>query len=73
VTLDDKDVVVEAAIDRLEAFYRGLGLPVRLSDAGIGNERVKTMASNAMINRDHIGSFKELKADDVEKILKLAL
>jgi alcohol dehydrogenase YqhD (iron-dependent ADH family) len=73
LTFDDKDAVVEAAIDRLEAFYRALGLPVRLSDAGIGNERVRKMAESAMIGRDSVGNFRKLKADDVEKILKLAL
>ncbi|WP_422479673.1 iron-containing alcohol dehydrogenase [Pleomorphochaeta sp. DL1XJH-081] len=73
LTFDDKDAIVEAAIDRLEAFYRALGLPVRLSDAGIGNERVRKMAESAMIGRDSVGNFRKLKADDVEKILKLAL
>lgn len=73
ITLDDKDAVVEYAIDRLEAFYRALGLPVRLSDAGIGDERIRKMAENALIGVDHIGNFMELKTEDVVKILKLAL
>ncbi len=73
LTLDDKDAVVEAAIDRLEVFYRSLGLPVRLSDAGIGNERIKTMAENALIGREYVGNFRKLLTEDVQKILKLAL
>lgn len=73
ITLDDKDVVVESAIDRMEAFFRSLGLPVRLSDAGIGHEHIKKMAKMALEGRSHLGNFKKLKADDVERILKLAL
>ena len=73
LTLDDKDTIIEATIDRLEAFYRLLGLPVRMSDAGIGNERVRKMSENALIGREYLGNFRKLKSDDVEKILKLAL
>ncbi|MDD3941838.1 MAG: iron-containing alcohol dehydrogenase, partial [Sphaerochaetaceae bacterium] len=73
LSLDDKDVVVESAIDRLESFYRSLGLPVRLSDAGIGNEHLKRMAKSAVTGRSHLGNFKKLQAEDIEKILKLAM
>lgn len=73
LTFDDKDAMVESAIDRLEAFYRALGLPVRLSDAGIGNDHIHKMSESAMIGRSNIGNFRKLYAPDVEKILKLAL
>ena len=73
LTFDDKDAMVESAIDRLEAFYRALGLPVRLSDAGIGIDHIHKMSESAMIGRSNIGNFKKLYAPDVEKILKLAL
>ncbi|MDD3823796.1 MAG: iron-containing alcohol dehydrogenase [Sphaerochaetaceae bacterium] len=73
LSLDDKDVVVESAIDRLESFYRSLGLPVRLRDAGIGNEHLKRMAKSAVTGRSHLGNFKKLQAEDIEKILKLAM
>ena len=73
LTLDDKHTIVELTIDRMEAFFRSLGLPVRLSDAGIGNERIKKMAANAMIGRKSIGMFMPLLESDIEKILKLAL
>ncbi len=73
LTLDDKDTLIETAIERLENFYRNIGMPVRLSDAEISNENVRKMAESAMIGRTSIGNFKKLYADDVEKILKLAL
>ena len=73
LTFDDKDTIVESMIDRSEAFYRAIGLPVRLSDAGIGNERIRKMAEMALIGLDSLGNLKKLGVDDVEKILKLAL
>jgi len=73
LTLDDKDVIVEAAIDRLELFYRSLGLPVRLTDAGIGTEKIDLMSKNATLNKKTIGNFFPLTSDDVKQILRLAL
>ncbi|NCB01230.1 MAG: iron-containing alcohol dehydrogenase [Spirochaetia bacterium] len=73
LTLDDKDAIVEAAIDRLEAFYRSIGLPVHLGDAGIGPEKIKKMSANAMIGRNSIGNFVTLDSSDIEKIFRLAL
>lgn len=73
LTLDNKETIIEVAIDRMEAFFRSLGLPVRLSDAGIGNERIAQMVETAMIGRESIGTLKRLEGSDIEKILKLAL
>jgi len=72
--LNDKEGVVEAAIGRLEDFYRSLGLPVRLSEAGIGGEKLREMAEKTMLGGwTYQGNFMELGIDDIEKILKLAL
>ncbi|PKL11361.1 MAG: NADH-dependent alcohol dehydrogenase [Spirochaetae bacterium HGW-Spirochaetae-8] len=71
--LDDKESVVMAGIERLEAFYRSLGLPVRLSDAGIGADKLPKMAKQALIVYPSLGNFQKLGADDIEKILRLAL
>ncbi len=73
LTFDDKDTIVESAIDRLEAFYRSIGLPVHLGDAGIGPDKIKEMSDNAMIGRSSVGNFLTLKSVDVEKIFRLAL
>ncbi|NCD34381.1 MAG: iron-containing alcohol dehydrogenase [Spartobacteria bacterium] len=71
--LEDKDGIVMAAIERLEAFYRSIGMPTRLSDLKIGDENLRKMAESALIVSDHVGNFKKLKADDIENIYKLAL
>lgn len=71
--LEDKDGIVMAAIERLEAFYRSIDMPIRLSDLKIGDENLRKMAESALIVSDHVGNFKKLKADDIENIYKLAL
>ena len=39
---------VEAGIARLEAFYRELGLPTRLAEAGIDGSRIQEMADKRL-------------------------
>ena len=60
-------------IERLEAFYRELGLPTRLSEANIGGERIREMADNAMIGTNAVGMSFPIQADDIYEIFKLAL
>lgn len=74
--LDDKDRIVTEMIARLENWYRRMGLPVRLSEAGIGEERLREMADRALEAREGrggIGNFKKLSADDIYNIYRLAL
>ncbi len=73
LSFDDKDGIVETAIERLEDFYRSLDLPVRLSDADIGSENIRKMAETAMIGRTSLGNFQKLDVDAIEQILKLAV
>lgn len=63
---------VEAGIARLEAFYRELGLPTRLAEAGIDGSRIQEMADNAMIGVEAVGMSFPLQAEDVRRILELA-
>jgi alcohol dehydrogenase YqhD (iron-dependent ADH family) len=73
LTYDDKETVVEVAIEKLENFYKSIGMPIRLSDVNIGDENIRQMAENAFLGRTKLGSFETFNADDVEKILRLAL
>lgn len=63
---------IQTGIQRLEAFIVSLGLPVRLSKAGIGDDRLKEMAHNAMIDRTGVGIYLTLEEKDILEILKLA-
>ena len=49
-----------------------MGLPVRLSELGIGDDRFDKMAEMCLVERDHVGNFVELHEEDVKKIYELA-
>lgn len=67
----DEEMIL-AGIGRLEEFFRSMGLPVRMSEAKIGDERLEEMAASAMEDREFIGAFGRLKKEDVLKVLRLA-
>ncbi len=69
----DPDAIVEEMLFRLKAWYKRLGLPVRLSEAGIGEADLALMAKRSLVERTHLGNFKKLSAPDVLNIYKLAL
>ncbi|MCK9287945.1 MAG: iron-containing alcohol dehydrogenase [Sphaerochaetaceae bacterium] len=72
--LSDKEGIVLEGIKRLEAFYKRIGMPTRLSDLKIGKDKLRFMAENSLVGeRTHLGNFMKLYADDVEKIYNLAL
>ncbi len=63
-----------AGITALEKFYQKIGMPIRLSDAGIDDKRIEEMAKKATNDDSRtLGSFKELRSQDVAAILQLAL
>ncbi len=72
--LSDKEGIVEEAILRLQAFYKRIGMPTTLADAGIPGDKLRFMAENAFVGeRTHLGNFQKLYVGDVEKIYRLAL
>ncbi len=71
--LDDADAIVAEMIERLEGWYRRMGLPVRLPDAGIGSDRLGQMAARCVEGRGTVGNFMKLSESDVAAIYALAL
>jgi alcohol dehydrogenase len=60
-------------IKRHEAFLKSLGLPVRLSEMGVADDRLEEMADKCTAGDTRtVGRFVELKKQDVYNILKLA-
>ncbi|MCX7028339.1 MAG: iron-containing alcohol dehydrogenase [Spirochaetes bacterium] len=60
-------------IARLEAFWKSLGLSVRLSGLGIGLDRAAEMARKCTDADSHsVGQFVHLTSADIEKIYRLA-
>ncbi len=59
-------------IARLEAFFRSLGLPVRMVDFGGKEEDIPYLAAHIGIGEGTLGSFVKLTVTDVENIYRLA-
>ncbi len=67
-----RESIVHEGIERLESFYRKLGLPTSLGDIGAGKERFKEMAEKATLYGP-IGNYIRLEMQDVINIYRLAL
>ncbi len=61
-------------IARLEAFFKNIGLPVLLREAGINDDRYHEMAEKCIASwgGNTVGSFVRLKKEDIAAIYKLA-
>lgn len=71
---ENPDLSISIMIGRLESWYKRLGLPTRLSEAGIDNSGFEMMAERALVNREEgIGNFMKLKKQDIISIFNLAL
>lgn len=73
----DPEAIVKEGIDRLEAFFKSLGLPVTLKELGVDDSNFELMAKKATWFRDGkeqlaVGGIKRLSWEDVVEIYKLA-
>ncbi|ERJ11440.1 iron-containing alcohol dehydrogenase [Haloplasma contractile] len=59
-------------IERIKLFFKQIGLPTSLKDAGIDSDRLEEMAKKATENGP-FGNFVNLDEDDVLNILKLTV
>ena len=69
----DKMDIANEAIDKTRQFFNSLGLPSRLSEVNISDEKFEDMAKNAMKDWGKIGSFKQLSEKDIVEILRMSL
>ncbi len=69
--LNDLEWTALEGISRVEAFYREIGLPVSLSEIGIGEDRFEEMAAKC-VEDGSVGHFRELKKDDIMEIYRSA-
>ena len=70
---DDDAALALAAIEALEAFLRGTGLPMSLSELGIGTEHIREMAAHANRNNQLENALVGLNNEDIEAILTACL
>ena len=56
---------IEEGIEKLEAFYREMKMPSKLSEFGLTQEALKACAQSACARTGTIGQFKKLTSEDV--------
>lgn len=67
------DKIAQEGIAKLSSFLKGLGLPTKLAELKIGDDRLEEMALKSTNNDTKtLGNFVQLKTADVLKILRLA-
>lgn len=70
-TAGEEEAAALEGIRRQEAFYTSIGMPIRLSDMGISDNRYEEMAKQAM-RYGSLGGLKKLTIEDVVAIYRLA-
>jgi len=68
----DEPAIALEGIQRLEAFFRALGVPTRLREAGIDDRRLEEMAGRATSDGP-LGAYVPIHESDALEIYKLAL
>jgi hypothetical protein len=71
--MGQREQIIQEGIHRLEHFYKRIGLPTTLKEAGIGKEYLQEMAKKAVLGIEALGQFKKLNAEDILKIYEIAL
>ena len=70
---DNEDELVNAGIDALEKFFIDSGIPMTLTELGIGRENFEAMAKHANKNNKLGGNFVPLNEKDIELIFESCL
>ena len=69
----DPEKTILEGIRRMEEFFQSIGLPIRLDELGIPDDRLEEMAEKCKKDPDGtLGNFVKLTTKDVLNILKLA-
>jgi len=69
---EDKYAIANAAIDKTKEYFVSLGIPTKLSEIGIGEDKLEEMAKQAVRN-GNIGSLKPIDYNGVLNIFKASL
>ncbi len=63
--------IANEGIDKTRKFFNSLGLPSKLSEVNISDEKFEDMAKNAIKHYGQVGSFKQLSKKDIVQILNM--
>ncbi|MEG0875626.1 MAG: iron-containing alcohol dehydrogenase [Oscillospiraceae bacterium] len=69
---DMKKTAMEG-IEKMRSFFSSMGAPVKLSEIGVEDDKLIPKMAKDACRFGNIGGIKSLTAEDVEKILRLAL
>lgn len=71
--LEDMEIA-KMSIEKTSEFFKSLGIPMTLKEVGIGEEKLKTMAADAIeYMQGPVGNFKPLNYKDILSIYEKAL
>ena len=70
---EDEAVLAQAGIDKLEAFFKEAGIPMTLTELGIGTEHFEAMAAHANRGGRLSNAFVPLTQEDVVEIFTACL
>lgn len=73
INLNNPEETALLAIKKLEEFFRDMELPVSFKDAELPSDRIEEMAKKLVSDREHVGSFVEIRKSEALEIYKLAL
>ena len=71
----DKIATCEDGIEKMETYFRNIGMPTSVHDMGIDltGDQIKEMSSRCSRNgKRTIGKIKKLSTEDIEEIFKMA-
>ncbi|WP_040212520.1 iron-containing alcohol dehydrogenase [Clostridium polynesiense] len=71
ITEGTKEEIGLQAIEKLRDFYKSLGAPITLKEAGVKREDIEFIAGNASI-LEPLGTLMPLYKEDIRKILEIA-
>lgn len=73
LSFEDSEAIALEGIKRLESFFKSIGLPTSLKDAGINADRIEEMADKCTVNgKVTVGQFVKLNKDDIINIYNIA-
>jgi alcohol dehydrogenase len=73
---NDCEAVAKEGIAKLESYWRELGMPVRMSEAGISDineEKLSDMADKTLGGNETDGNFYKMRYQDIINIYKMAM
>lgn len=73
INLNHPEETALLAIEKLESFFKALGLPTSFSDADLPTDHIEELAQKLVCDCDSVGNYVPIKEADALEIYRLAL